>query len=188
MPRFSEAPFAIDAKHELALLVYKLSGVVLSSHPDYFCLSERKGCAISYKGSQCVFESAVSPEDMFVAVKTFSGNHDMRLPVIKSTWGSSLPHIVYFSDKASDNIPTVDSGVPNTERGMNLSLLKILNPLMVTLLRAYHATSASALKDLVSRGNAWELLDTGLGFMSLFDSLVNGSCYGRVSAQISASS
>ncbi|VDM56503.1 unnamed protein product [Angiostrongylus costaricensis] len=39
------------------------------------------------------------------------------VPVIKSTWGSSLPHIVYFSDRADDDIPTVDSGVPNKERG-----------------------------------------------------------------------
>ncbi|KAE9420642.1 hypothetical protein Angca_007383, partial [Angiostrongylus cantonensis] len=109
--------FAIDAKHELALLVYKISGVTLSSYPLRFCLSEKDGCAISYKESLCQPEIVVSQANMFVAVKTFSGNHDTRLPVIKSTWGSSLPHIVYFSDRADDDIPTVESGVPNKERG-----------------------------------------------------------------------
>ncbi|KAJ1349246.1 hypothetical protein KIN20_004722 [Parelaphostrongylus tenuis] len=42
---------------------------------------------------------------------------DITMPIIKSTWGSSLPHIVYFSDKASDDIPMVDCGVQNTEKG-----------------------------------------------------------------------
>ncbi|KHJ74998.1 hypothetical protein OESDEN_25386 [Oesophagostomum dentatum] len=51
------------------------------------------------------------------AVKTYHGNHDTRVPVIKRTWGASLSSIQFFSDVANESIPTVDSGVSNTNRG-----------------------------------------------------------------------
>ncbi|KJH46299.1 Rab5-interacting protein [Dictyocaulus viviparus] len=127
--------FTIDAKHELALLVYKMSGVLLLSNPKRFCLSQTMGCAIFYQESFCVPENEASYDELFVAVKTYSGNHDTRrifflfcsssylcrlimisVPVIKSLWASLLPYIVFFSDVANAEIPTIDSGVPNTER------------------------------------------------------------------------
>ncbi|KHJ75243.1 hypothetical protein OESDEN_25141 [Oesophagostomum dentatum] len=41
----------------------------------------------------------------------------ISVPVIKRTWGASLSSIQFFSDIANESIPTVDSGVSNTNRG-----------------------------------------------------------------------
>lgn len=39
------------------------------------------------------------------------------MPVIKKTWEKDAYFIQYYSDHADPSIPTVDIGVPNTERG-----------------------------------------------------------------------
>ncbi|PIO74890.1 hypothetical protein TELCIR_03079 [Teladorsagia circumcincta] len=65
----------------------------------------------------CTDEPLIKPQDIFVGVKTFSEYHTTRIPVIKRTWSAHLPFIEYFSDLVNNVIPTVDSGVPNTERG-----------------------------------------------------------------------
>lgn len=39
------------------------------------------------------------------------------MPVIKKTWEKDAFFIQYYSDHADPSIPTVDIGVPNTERG-----------------------------------------------------------------------
>ncbi|VDM69385.1 unnamed protein product, partial [Strongylus vulgaris] len=39
------------------------------------------------------------------------------VPIVKRTWGASLPFIEFYSNVANRSIPTIDSGVPNTERG-----------------------------------------------------------------------
>ncbi|WKY13871.1 hypothetical protein Q1695_004594 [Nippostrongylus brasiliensis] len=98
--------FSIDAKHELALLVQKLCRTRLLSHPDIFCLEEGEQCGIHFK--------------------TYSGFHNIRLPVIKRTWGALLPNIAYFSDLANYVIPTIDSGVKNTDKGHCAKTLVIL--------------------------------------------------------------
>ena len=39
------------------------------------------------------------------------------VPVIKSTIGQHTSRIVYYSETVDPNIPTEDTGVPNTESG-----------------------------------------------------------------------
>ena len=39
------------------------------------------------------------------------------VPIVKSTWGQYADNIVYVSDVEDSSIPTIASGVPNTERG-----------------------------------------------------------------------
>jgi UDP-glucose:O-linked fucose beta-1,3-glucosyltransferase len=37
---------------------------------------------------------------------------------VKDTWGKDTSHIEYYSDVVDPSIPTVDLGIPNTERGI----------------------------------------------------------------------
>ena len=39
------------------------------------------------------------------------------VPIVKQTWEREATLIEYYSDSAESSIPTVDLGVPNTERG-----------------------------------------------------------------------
>lgn len=57
------------------------------------------------------------------------------VPVIKKTWEKDAFFIEYYSDHADPSIPTIDIGVPNTERGK--SLLFWLNPLSCTVSCVY---------------------------------------------------
>ena len=43
--------------------------------------------------------------------------------VVKETWGKTASLIEYYSEEADPTIPTIDLGIPNTERGKNESLL-----------------------------------------------------------------
>ncbi|KAK6756831.1 hypothetical protein RB195_014950 [Necator americanus] len=135
--------FSIDAKHELALLIYEQTATELSSFPNFFCLDRKDGCAIFYEQVSCVPASSPFLEDITFAVKTFSGNHDVRLPIIKNTWGASLPSIKFFSDVADEDIPTINSGIPNTERGHCGKTFAILKYFVDTLDKNLTAPNAS---------------------------------------------
>ena len=49
----------------------------------------------------------------------------VTVPVVKATWGNTTSHIEYYSEVEDTDIPTVDLGVPNTERGKSLSVVKV---------------------------------------------------------------
>ncbi|VDO28646.1 unnamed protein product [Haemonchus placei] len=70
-----------------------------------------------FQETKCAVEPGIKPQDIYVGVKTFSEYHTTRIPVIKRTWSASLPSIEYFSDLVNNVIPTIDSGIPNTEQG-----------------------------------------------------------------------
>ena len=38
--------------------------------------------------------------------------------MVKKTWAREAKHIEYYSDVEDPTIPTIDLGVPNTERGI----------------------------------------------------------------------
>ncbi|XP_021418914.2 beta-1,3-glucosyltransferase isoform X2 [Oncorhynchus mykiss] len=59
----------------------------------------------------------VKKEDIFVAVKTCKKFHSERVPVVKKTWEREASLLEYYSDHTDPSIPTIDLGVPNTERG-----------------------------------------------------------------------
>ena len=39
------------------------------------------------------------------------------MPVVQKTWLSEGTNVVFYSDVEDDSIPTVKTGVPNTEHG-----------------------------------------------------------------------
>ncbi|XP_058293687.1 beta-1,3-glucosyltransferase isoform X4 [Hylobates moloch] len=59
----------------------------------------------------------VKKKDIFVAVKTCKKFHGDRIPIVKQTWESQASLIEYYSDYTENSIPTVDLGIPNTDRG-----------------------------------------------------------------------
>nr|XP_054598440.1 beta 3-glucosyltransferase a isoform X2 [Nothobranchius furzeri] len=103
-------------------------------------------CATTLRKEPPACGESVKREDMFVAVKTCRKFHSERagktqsprsrfyrssrlltqillktkpgpVPVIKKTWEKDALFLEYYSDHADPSIPTINLGVPNTERG-----------------------------------------------------------------------
>ncbi|XP_076435134.1 beta-1,3-glucosyltransferase-like [Babylonia areolata] len=116
-----EQNFAIDPKHELAKFLMDDLHVRLTP------VCELCGAKESTDQCQCVTwqpttfpmhcGDPVDKEDLFVAVKTCSQYHKDRVPVVKATWGKEAELIEYYSELEDPLIPTINLGVPNTERG-----------------------------------------------------------------------
>eukprot|EP00058_Branchiostoma_floridae_P020281 XP_002605771.1 hypothetical protein BRAFLDRAFT_121883 [Branchiostoma floridae] len=115
-----QSEFTIDLKHEIAMYIYDSGkGVRLTDVPQ-FCAGPQNDnvkCVTTFptKLPQC--GDPVPEETVFFAVKTCEKYHKDRVPVVKKTWGKHARHITYYSDKEDSTIPTVTTGVPNTERG-----------------------------------------------------------------------
>lgn len=50
----------------------------------------------------------------------------LLVPVVKKTWEKEAFLLEYYSDHADPTIPTVNLGVPNTERGESCCQLPVL--------------------------------------------------------------
>ncbi|XP_006008776.1 beta 3-glucosyltransferase a [Latimeria chalumnae] len=117
-----KSDFTIDLKHEIALYIWqKLNGLQLTSVPE-FCTEDENSpkaahCVTTFKTYLPVCGNPVKKEDIFVAVKTCKKFHKDRIPVVKKTWEYQAAVIEYYSDLADSSIPTIDLGIPNTERG-----------------------------------------------------------------------
>lgn len=76
--------------------------------------------------SESLQGNAISLDKVLFAVKTCGKYHKERLPFILQTWAKNTFHLRIFSDKRDDSIPTISTGVENTERGHCEKSLKIL--------------------------------------------------------------
>ncbi|CAN9511621.1 unnamed protein product [Ophioblennius macclurei] len=117
-----KSDFTIDLKHEVALYIWDdgkgphLTAVPeLCTDPEDSPQAERCATSLSTAPPSC--GAPVSADQIFVAVKTCRKFHQERVPVIKKTWEKDAVFLEYYSDHADPDIPTVDLGVPNTERG-----------------------------------------------------------------------
>ncbi|XP_050793213.1 beta-1,3-glucosyltransferase isoform X3 [Gopherus flavomarginatus] len=117
-----KSDFTIDLKHEIALYIWqKGNGPHLTSVPE-FCTDDLNSykavhCATMFSNFLPVCGDPVKKEDIFVAVKTCRKFHRDRIPIVKQTWEGEAALVEYYSDYAETSIPTIDLGVPNTERG-----------------------------------------------------------------------
>ncbi|KRZ63311.1 Pre-mRNA-splicing factor ISY1 -like protein, partial [Trichinella nativa] len=119
--------FIIDAMYELALLLYNNSfGVELTDEPMFCTLAEQSNCITRYVYDDSKCTGNVSSEDVVFAVKTWSGNHQTRIPILKQTWVSNDIQVIFFSDVEDRNIPTVKVNVENTKEGHCEKTLNIL--------------------------------------------------------------
>lgn len=48
------------------------------------------------------------------------------VPIVKQTWESQASLIEYYSDYTENSIPTVDLGIPNTDRGESIILTSLV--------------------------------------------------------------
>ncbi|XP_030648107.1 beta-1,3-glucosyltransferase [Chanos chanos] len=114
--------FTIDLKHEIALYIW-----AEGRGPALTCVRElcpalsdsphAGSCATAVTRHQPSCGEPVRREDVFVAVKTCQRFHSDRVTVVKRTWEKDAAFLEYYSDVSDPTIPTVDLGVPNTERG-----------------------------------------------------------------------
>ncbi|XP_074072197.1 beta-1,3-glucosyltransferase isoform X1 [Macrotis lagotis] len=117
-----KSDFTIDLKHEIALYIWdKGNGPHLTPVPE-FCTDDENSlktasCATMFHTFLPLCGNPVKEMAVFVAVKTCKKFHDDRIPIVKQTWEGQASLIEYYSDYAESSIPTIDLGVPNTERG-----------------------------------------------------------------------
>ncbi|XP_027690995.1 beta-1,3-glucosyltransferase isoform X2 [Vombatus ursinus] len=117
-----KSDFTIDLKHEIALYIWdKGNGPHLTPVPE-FCTDDvsspkATSCATMFHAFLPLCGNPVKEMAVFVAVKTCKKFHDDRIPIVKQTWEDQARLIEYYSDYAESSIPTIDLGVPNTERG-----------------------------------------------------------------------
>uniref|UniRef100_A0A8C9VW90 Beta 3-glucosyltransferase a n=1 Tax=Scleropages formosus TaxID=113540 RepID=A0A8C9VW90_SCLFO len=117
-----KSDFTIDLKHEIALYIWDNgNGPSLTAVPELCTYPEKdprsQHCATTLDTYLPVCGMPVKNEDIFVAVKTCKKFHTERVPVVKRTWERQAALLEYYSDHADPSIPTIDLGVPNTERG-----------------------------------------------------------------------
>uniref|UniRef100_A0A8D0CZB9 Beta 3-glucosyltransferase a n=1 Tax=Sander lucioperca TaxID=283035 RepID=A0A8D0CZB9_SANLU len=117
-----KSDFTIDLKHEVALYIWDNgNGPHLTAVPELCTEPEdspqTQHCATTLSTEPPPCGEPVNKEDIFVAVKTCRKFHSERVPVIKKTWEKDAFSLEYYSDHADPSIPTIDLGVPNTERG-----------------------------------------------------------------------
>uniref|UniRef100_A0A5F9CMM5 Beta-1,3-glucosyltransferase n=1 Tax=Oryctolagus cuniculus TaxID=9986 RepID=A0A5F9CMM5_RABIT len=113
-----KSDFTIDLKHEVALYIWdKGSGPALTPVPEFCTDDVDSYCATTFHSFLPLCGKPVKKEDIFVAVKTCKKFHSDRIPIVKQTWEREASFIEYYSDYAETSIPTVDLGIPNTDRG-----------------------------------------------------------------------
>ncbi|XP_047717786.1 beta-1,3-glucosyltransferase isoform X3 [Prionailurus viverrinus] len=113
-----KSDFTIDLKHEIALYIWdKGDGRPLTSVPEFCTDAVNAYCATTFRSFLPLCGHPVKKEDIFFAVKTCKKFHGDRIPIVKQTWAGQASLIEYYSDHAESSIPTVDLGIPNTDRG-----------------------------------------------------------------------
>ncbi|XP_059852173.1 beta-1,3-glucosyltransferase [Delphinus delphis] len=113
-----KSDFTIDLKYEIALYIWdRGDGPPLTPVPEFCTDGADSSCATTFHSFLPLCGNPVKKKDIFVAVKTCKKFHGDRIPIVKQTWAGQAGHIEYYSDYADSSVPTVDLGIPNTERG-----------------------------------------------------------------------
>ncbi|XP_030634481.1 LOW QUALITY PROTEIN: beta 3-glucosyltransferase a [Chanos chanos] len=117
-----KSDFTIDLKHEVALYIWEDGkGPRLTAVPE-LCTElqnspQAQNCATTLSSHSPLCGKPVNRDDIFVAVKTCKKFHSERVPVVKQTWEKHATLLEYYSDHADPSIPTINLGIPNTDRG-----------------------------------------------------------------------
>ncbi|XP_071944108.1 beta-1,3-glucosyltransferase-like [Antedon mediterranea] len=144
--------FSIDVKHEIAYFLWENGNGTTLTPIDEFCsgniavnaipmtdteiidglttevdLADTDKCVTSHPVEFQKCGEPVSLDDLFFGVKTCTKFHKDRVAVVQKTWGKYAKNIVFYSDTEDKSIPTVSTGVPNTERGHCGKLYAIFN-------------------------------------------------------------
>ncbi|XP_048838744.1 beta-1,3-glucosyltransferase isoform X1 [Brienomyrus brachyistius] len=117
-----KSDFTIDLKHEIALYIWADGQGPSLSTVTELCTdlegsSQARDCATTLPEHIPQCGDPVRKEEIFVAVKTCQKFHKERISMVKKTWEKDAALLEYYSNYADPDIPTIDLGVPNTERG-----------------------------------------------------------------------
>eukprot|EP00117_Sycon_ciliatum_P002342 scpid44921/ scgid0418/ Beta-1,3-glucosyltransferase; Beta-3-glycosyltransferase-like len=198
------AGFTIDPQHELAKYIHDEFDKQAMTSVNWLCAgltadeARQNGCVTNFnKDIEECTKTPVTVQDVFFGVKTTQKFHEDRLPVLLNTWGKALinnGHMVLYSNVTDKSIPTVDCGVPNTERGHCGKLYAIMRsaaermakskeswlvvtdddtlmsvPRLLTLLSCYDASTVVAIGEVygygVDSGHGYAYLTGGGGFV-----------------------
>uniref|UniRef100_A0AC35FEI8 Beta-1,3-glucosyltransferase n=1 Tax=Panagrolaimus sp. PS1159 TaxID=55785 RepID=A0AC35FEI8_9BILA len=117
----SATAFAIDAKFELAKIVEEFASTPLTTDIG-FCISPAPECFIwfeepEYPKNTTHCGKGITNDNTFIGIKTCSKFHKSRVLISKRTWAKEGKYVEFFSDIPDFYIPTIDLGIPNTEKG-----------------------------------------------------------------------
>ena len=115
--------FTIDIQHEIALYIFNHFEVRMSCDGK-FCIEKADQCLawVNVEMNQGCDKREFDPQDLTIAVKTYSKNYKTRLPLIIGTWLVDSPKTRFFthSKKGTDKLELldfVDVGFKNTGGG-----------------------------------------------------------------------
>ncbi|KAI6190220.1 hypothetical protein M3Y97_00093100 [Aphelenchoides bicaudatus] len=130
-PTHDKSDFTIDAKFEFAKFINDNTGIELKNVPEFCLLANETNCITKYEEPTYSTDElgcgdGISKEQVFYAVKTYSGFHKSRIVIVKRTWAHQTKFIEYFSDTVDVQVPTIDLKVPNAEQGHCAKTIAIL--------------------------------------------------------------
>uniref|UniRef100_A0A0K0EQ47 N-acetylgalactosaminide beta-1,3-galactosyltransferase n=1 Tax=Strongyloides stercoralis TaxID=6248 RepID=A0A0K0EQ47_STRER len=117
--------FNIDAKFEFAKFVKdKLNIDIIND--DRFCFdtdnNDLTHCITIHKKplynkdeKECQYN--INNKNTFIGIKTFSGYHENRLPIILNTWAKNINNYGLFSDIEDSKYSTIKLNIPNASKG-----------------------------------------------------------------------
>jgi UDP-glucose:O-linked fucose beta-1,3-glucosyltransferase len=114
--------FTIDAKFEFAKFVSETTGIVLKNVPKFCLLPTEVDCITHYEEPKYFPDEigcgpGITNQNVYYAVKTFSGYHKTRVVYVKRTWAKQAKYVDFFSDTNETQIPSIDLGVENVKIG-----------------------------------------------------------------------
>uniref|UniRef100_A0A0K0FNZ3 Beta-1,3-glucosyltransferase (inferred by orthology to a human protein) n=1 Tax=Strongyloides venezuelensis TaxID=75913 RepID=A0A0K0FNZ3_STRVS len=126
--------FNIDAKFEFTkFLMDRLKIGIIDDERFCFdsdrhnlgkCITIHKIPLYGKEEEGCGYE--VDGNNVFFGVKTFSGYHNKRLPVILGTWAENVENIGLFSDENDSKYSTIKLDIPNTSKGHCEKTMRII--------------------------------------------------------------
>ncbi|KAJ7415060.1 Beta-1,3-glucosyltransferase [Willisornis vidua] len=112
-----KSDFTIDLKHENIIIFYILNKEEFINKIAFIfeCIKvSSKACSVSF---QCYAIEDNLTQDFESLMDASFRELFLPVPVVKQTWEREAALIEYYSDYADISIPTVDLGIPNTDRG-----------------------------------------------------------------------
>ncbi|KAG5678071.1 hypothetical protein PVAND_007773 [Polypedilum vanderplanki] len=127
--------FTIDPAHELALFIWNVDKNLILKPVPYLCSHHGPECAIYAREENIFCGNPISLDKVLFAVKTCEKYHKERLPLLLQTWARFTIHLRIFSDALDETIPTIATGVLNTEHGHCEKSMKILRMVLEEIQR-----------------------------------------------------
>ena len=121
--------FIIDVSYEMTKLIDELTYTKLIDRSDLFCYKKEPSCLtwIESNNDYSCPRQSILLTDLYFGIKTFSGFHRTRVPLLKKTWLIDSLSYNLFTNRADDSHERFIESNENTERGHCHKTFFILN-------------------------------------------------------------